>query len=230
MSRVDTAANARFEIKFATHPIQMSMIERWVGGRSVGFFEPYPERQVNNIYFDTHDLHAYNENLSGSSARSKVRFRWYGEIDQVDAGTLEVKRRRSGLGWKLSYRVGALPVDTGDWSEIRAALRSELASDARLWFDANPQPVILNRYRRRYFESADRRLRVTFDWEQRVYDQRIDSRPNFSRRAHLPESMVVEFKFAPEDRRLASDVIQGFPVRVSRNSKYVIGVQAIARG
>jgi hypothetical protein len=71
---------------------------------------------------------------------------------------------------------------------------------------------------------------VTIDWDQRVLDQRVVPAPNLSRLANLTESMVIEFKFAPEDRAFASEAIQGFPVRVSRNSKYVIGVQAIARG
>ncbi len=38
--------------------------------------------------------------------------------------------------------------------------------------------------------------------------------------------MVVEFKFLVEDRSAASDALQTFPIRVSRNSKYVIGVEA----
>jgi hypothetical protein len=126
--------------------------------------------------------------------------------------------------------VGAIALEGASWTELRRGLRGELDSRARLWFDANPQPVIINRYRRRYFESFDRRLRVTIDWDQRVLDQRVVPAPNLSRLANLPESMVIEFKFAPEDRAYASEAIQGFPVRVSRNSKYVIGVQAIARG
>jgi hypothetical protein len=39
--------------------------------------------------------------------------------------------------------------------------------------------------------------------------------------------VVVEFKFAPQDRALGSRTIQGVPIRLSRNSKYVIGVQSL---
>jgi hypothetical protein len=44
----------------------------------------------------------------------------------------------------------------------------------------------------------------------------------------MPDTLVLEFKFGPHDRRLASRMMQNLPVRVSRNSKYLIGVQAIA--
>jgi hypothetical protein len=230
MSAITAPDNARHEIKFATSVTRMPRIEEWVGSHRAGFFEPYPARQVNNVYFDGFDLSAYRENLSGTSRRSKVRFRWYGELEQAESGTLEVKRRESGLGWKLSFRTEFVPLENRRWTVVRRQLRQALARQGRLWLDANPVPVLINRYRRRYFESADRRVRVTFDWHQRVYDQRLLPVPNFSRRANLPESMVVEFKFHPDDRRQASDWIQGIPLRVSRNSKYVIGVQAILRG
>ncbi len=49
-----------------------------------------------------------------------------------------------------------------------------------------------------------------------------------SRRGRVaPNTIVVEFKFAPEDRDRGMWSIQGIPIRVSRNSKYVIGVQSL---
>jgi hypothetical protein len=220
----------RFEVKFVLDPTRMSWIEEWVSSHDAGFLEPYPCRQVNNVYFDSFDLWTYRENLSGASDRSKVRFRWYGEVNHAESGALEVKRRIRNLGWKLSYRVGELALDGSRWKDIRRELRSRLSRENRLWLDEHSFPVLINRYRRRYFESMDRRVRVTIDWMQRVYDQRLRSDPNFSRAANLPDSMVVEFKSLVENRARVSEVIQTFPVRVSRNSKYVIGVQAIQRG
>jgi hypothetical protein len=38
---------------------------------------------------------------------------------------------------------------------------------------------------------------------------------------------VVEFKFARSRRDLASKILQGIPIRVSRHSKYINGVTAI---
>ena len=60
-----------------------------------------------------------------------------------------------------------------------------------------------------------------------VFDQRLKSRPNLVRRANLPNTLVVEVKFAPADRAMGEQVLQGIPIRVSRNSKYAIAVQSI---
>ena len=227
MNTLNPPDDVRFEVKFVVEPAQFSWIEGWVRSHGAGFFESYPVRQVNNIYFDTFDLSTYRENVSGVSLRTKIRFRWYGDTQHAEAGTLELKRRVRNLGWKDTYRTGPVEMVDLDWSAVRRDIRSRLPREGQLWLDEHPLPVLINRYRRRYFESADRRIRLTIDWKQRVYDQRIASTPNFSRAANLPDTMVVEFKFLAEDRPAASDALQTFPIRVSRNSKYVIGVEAI---
>ncbi len=217
----------RYEVKYVARASDLHRLLAWVQNTGAGFTEPYPQRQVNNIYFDTFDHFAYAENLSGASARSKVRFRWYGEVDQPEKGTLEVKRRRTGVGWKLSYPVGPLTLAGVPWATIRQALRRQLPAVAQLWLDANPQAILINRYHRRYFQSADQKVRLTVDWNQRVYDERHSGVPNLTRLANLPDTLVVELKFDRRDRPLANRYAQGLPLRLSRNSKYVVGVQAI---
>ena len=71
-------------------------------------------------------------------------------------------------------------------------------------------------------------MRLTVDWDQRVYDERHCATPNLTRLANLPDTLVVEIKFARADRAIANRYAQGIPIRLSRNSKYVIGVQAIS--
>jgi hypothetical protein len=217
-------------MKFVASPVLMPWIEQWIGTHAAGFFEAHPPRQVNSLYLDTFDLDAYRDNLSGSSSRFKVRFRWYGEEPDTSRGALEVKRRENGLGYKETFVTGPVSLSGTSWRDLRRLLRSELAREALIWLDGSPLPVLINRYWRRYFVSADSRVRVTVDWAQRVYDQRTYAAPNLSRHAHLPDTAVVEFKFSPEDRPVASALLQGFPLRVGRNSKYVIGVQATLWG
>lgn len=219
----------RYEVKYVGRASELHRLLTWVKNTQAGFTEPYPSRQVNNIYFDTFDHFAFAENISGASARSKVRLRWYGEIENPAQSLLEVKRRRSGVGWKLAYRIGPLSLTGVPWRSIRRSLRAQLSPEAALWLDANPQPVLINRYRRRYFLSGDGRVRLTVDWNQRVYDERTGRLPNLTRRANLPDTLVVELKFDRSDRKLANRHAQGIPLRLSRNSKYVIGVQAISQ-
>jgi hypothetical protein len=86
-----------------------------------------------------------------------------------------------------------------------------------------------NRYFRDYFLSRDGMVRVTIDTQQAVWDQRFKPRPNLTRRANLPRSLVVEFKFDRENCDVASQLVQGMPIRVSRHSKYINAVRAIAQ-
>ena len=89
------------------------------------------------------------------------------------------------------------------------------------------KPVLVNRYQRQYFEHPERRVRVTLDWRQMVFDQRFKARPHLRKSSNLPASIVVEVKFAQADRAVGVRLVQGMPIRVSRNSKYTIGVQSI---
>lgn len=219
--------DARYEVKFVADATRYHEIERWILLNPVGFRTSYPPRQVNNVYFDTQNLYAYAENLSGASARSKLRLRWYGETDRPESTILEVKRRRNHLGWKTHYPVGPLDFCNCGWSQLRRELRRRLSPEGRLWLDTHPLPVLINRYHRQYFASPGGHLRATLDWRQAVLDQRLEARPNLRHRANLPDTLVLEIKFHRADHALGSEVAQGAPIRVSRNSKYMIGVQSI---
>jgi hypothetical protein len=220
----------RYEVKFVAKASERHAVLQWVRNHWAGFSQPYPDRRISNVYFDSYELAAFHENLSGISRRSKVRWRWYGDTSEPDRGTLEVKRRRGGLGWKLAYRTPGCDLAALSWRDIRAGLRRNLDAGGRIWLDANPLSVLINRYHRRYFASGDAAVRLTVDWDQQVYDQKLRSGPNLKRRANLPDTLVVELKFRVAEHARASAMIQGLPLRLSRNSKYVIGVQSIANG
>ncbi len=216
------------EIKFISRETNLDHLLRWLRLHPSAFVRPFPDRRVNNVYFDTWDCRAFSDNLEGSSVRAKVRYRWYGEAAMPDAGALEIKRKRNFFGWKLRYEVAGTPGRPGaGWKEIRHTMLANLAADGRRWLEDNPLPVLINRYRRRYFESADGMIRATADTALGIWDQRFDPRPSYHRRANLPAVLVVEFKFARRDRDLASDVLRSIPLRVSRFSKYASGLLGI---
>lgn len=221
-------AEGRYEVKFVASDPFAPTLRNWVRLHAAGFRIAYPSRRVNNVYFDTHDLVTFWENLTGISERTKVRYRWYGERLEPGPGALELKGKRNSLGWKRVFRVGQAPWFPGaSWRAIRGNLLAALPPLARLWFEEHPAPVILNSYRREYYVSADGRVRVTLDLDQGVWDQRFSSHPNLTRAANLPQCLVVEVKCAKADRDLASRVLEGIPIRVSRHSKYVTGVRAV---
>ncbi len=220
-------SDLRYETKFVASPIELPILERWIRSHRAGFRTAYPPRWVNSVYFDDWNLSAFAENLSGIRDRTKVRFRWYGDPAAYVAGNLELKCKRDRAGWKLSYPVDSLPLIGTDWHEVLSRLRAKLPPEARIALDDHPQPVLINRYLRNYYVSRDDRVRLTIDRRQKVYDQRKSSRPQLHRAANLPDALIMEIKSSIDDRALIERAIQGSPVRVSRHSKYMVGVQTI---
>jgi hypothetical protein len=85
------------------------------------------------------------------------------------------------------------------------------------------EPTLLNRYFRKYYLSANRKFRVTLDTQLRY--TRISSHQNyFLRIAKNDSDVVMEMKYDVEDDQAAGSVSSGFPFRLTKNSKYVNGV------
>ncbi len=220
--------DARMEIKFVGYDVNYDTVLHAIRMHPAGFVVPYPDRQVNNVYFDSFDYIAFAENLSGVSSRTKVRYRWYGESRMPDSGALEVKCKRNYFGWKLRYKVHDLRYRSkASWNAIRRAMTQQLPAEAKQWLDVNPLPVLINRYTRNYFVSSDGKMRATIDRHQEVWDQRFESRPSFNHKGNLADTLVVEFKFHRDLQQMANRLLQGFPLRVSRHSKYINGAVAI---
>lgn len=225
---------ARYEIKFVAYETEFHRLLQWVKMHPAGFISPYPDRRINNVYFDTQDCKAYSENLSGASDRRKVRYRWYdntkdGESMQIEKGVLEVKCKRNYFGWKQHYKVDEKPDKGGSsWREIRDVMLGEISDNGKRILRNNPNPVMINQYDRKYFVTADGQIRLTVDRNQNVWDQRYKPNPNYTHRANLCKTLVVEIKFDRADQEYASQIIQGIPLRVSRNSKYMVAVHTIS--
>ena len=224
--------DARLEIKFASYRAKLGRVLNWINLHPSAFYSPHPDRWVNNVYFDTHNNAAYVQNLSGASSRVKIRYRWYGESQEPAPGVLEIKCKRNFFGWKKRFECFDLPdgLQDDDWRSIRQKLSDTVPHEGRLWLQTYPAPMILNRYLRRYFVSRDEKIRMTVDTDQAVWDQRYKPAPNYDQQSTLPDTLVVEVKFARTDRDLASDTIQSMPIRVSRHSKFMNGVRAVSFG
>ena len=184
----------------------------------------YPDRVVRNVYFDTVGLSCYAESLAGVSKRSKLRLRWYGEMTNAESATVEVKRRLNQLGWKDQYRVGALTFDKGNWRLLRQRLRSALPPKAWLLFDRLQMPVLLNSYKRSYYETLDSKVRLTIDRDLIFFDQRLRSAPNTRFDRYEFAEPIFEIKCSVEDRGLASRIAKRLGLRRVRMSKYCTGV------
>ena len=88
------------------------------------------------------------------------------------------------------------------------------------------EPALLNHYRRQYFRSADRRVRVTIDSGLEFCRFRRHGN-SFLDRFRAPRLIVLEIKYADPACSHATDIARAIPFRLTRMSKYVFGLDLL---
>ena len=219
----------RLEVKYVTDESHLHFFLYWLQLQQQAFVERYPRQQVNSVYFDNQNYASYLDNISGISARSKVRFRWYGDQLVMAPGVLEIKIKRNNFGWKQRYEVAnSVHGKSSKWNQVILNLKSQLPREACMYLDTKPLPTVLISYERRYFESIDGKVRSTIDTRQMIYDQRWNVYPSFLHPTRCFSTLVIiEFKFHPCERDRVMRMLKTIPFRYSKYSKYVRSLQAI---
>jgi hypothetical protein len=221
------ADDRRHELKFTAAEWHFHRLHAWLRMRPEGFRRAYPNRRVNNVYFDRGDFEFFRDSVEGSTARVKVRYRWYGKSRLPGPGRLEMKQRRNQLGWKKVFDIGSLDPELRRWPDIRARIIQQQPLEGRRWLQACDIYLIVNSYLREYWVSADGRLRVTFDRHQMVFDQRYGAPVNVTRAAPIDPMLVMEVKCPPHAVLAASRLVGDLPLTLCRNSKYCSAIDAI---
>jgi hypothetical protein len=220
------ASETRYEFKLACEPHQVAQARNWIRLHPEGFRVAYPLRIVNNLYFDTVEQESFNHNLAGIGSRSKLRLRWYGEPPDkiVSDAILELKSKKNMFGEKRRQRLSAFLDFKRSYAAILDQIYENVPAAWHLWLDVAKQPTLLNHYRREYYVSYDGIVRVTLDYDQAAYDQRLSQRPNLTRILPTEDFAVIEIKATPDNYERLEEVMGYFPVQRSRNSKYVQGL------
>lgn len=223
-------SDARYERKFLIEGLSAVQVEAAVRRNSALFFEEYAPRVVNNIYLDSPDLRHYRANVDGHCLRCKIRIRWYGAmLGRIERPVLEIKHKQGLLGTKSSAPL--LPFDLDEHlstASARTLLRDSPMPDSMRRELDHVEPVLINHYRRRYFRSADRQVRVTVDSE--LSFRRFHRHGNsYLDRATASRLVVLEMKYSDKATSRAVEIANKFPFRMSRMSKYVFGLDHLQR-
>ena len=224
--------NYRSEIKFVCYQHNYFLLKNWIKLHKFNFFKEYEDRNVNNIYFDSFNYKAFNDNLSGLPSRLKVRYRWYGELfseNNTNEGSLEFKFRKNVYGYKKVFKIKNLTLNLNSkWSEIKNKILNALTPEYKILYNRNSEKILINQYKREYFISKNKKLRITLDKNIKIFDQRFTfEKPNFKFKNYTQDYSVMEFKFNKEDKILLNDLDISVPIKASRNSKYINGVRSI---
>ena len=172
----------------------------------------------------------YHDNVEGMNSRTKVRIRWYGPLKgECSKPVLEIKRKEGSLSQKQAYPLKSFVFDDALTHEkLNRALHTSELPDAVRSSLSPLVPVMVNRYSRNYFQSSNRKFRLTLDSSQHYF--RFNKLKNrFGRGIENKEELVLELKYAYEDDKQAMLVSSIIPFRISKNSKYINGINQLYR-
>lgn len=212
----------RYEIKFIADPFD-NVIESYIFNNNFSFSEIFEERTIHNIYCDSELNSSYTENLHGVSDRVKVRFRWYTykNSDTPSNVVMEIKYKKGKLGGKLFHKMGKNILEIGQQNIVEEALKT-IPENLAHYLTTYSVPSLYNSYTRKYYSSADQKIRVT-----------IDSNLNFEpltfgyqekNRVDIRDFNIIEVKGLSSDHEVIADFLKNFPYRPYRFSKYVVGL------
>ncbi len=205
----------RYERKYRIENISPVVVQQIIKQHPASFQKIFPDRQVNNIYFDTANLVAYNENVDGIAERRKFRVRWYGaDIFNINKPQLEIKIKNNQLGEKRTY-----PKPDFKLESLKELTRSVSEQSA---LNLSFIPTLINSYQRSYFGTSNGDFRITIDWNLQFFS--LLGGIQFTRYSIKDQATIVELKYEEDKDDLADEILQFIPFRFSKNSKYVTGM------
>ncbi len=173
-------------------------------------------------------MNYYFNNVDGLVERMKVRIRWYGDLfGHIDCPTLELKFKRGLVGRKMRFPLPHICIDESLQKDalLNAFKQSDIPDNLKLDL-TSLEFALLNRYQRKYFQSMDSRYRITLDTRLECYYIHGHSNTFLHKSIDLKDP-VVELKYAPGEDDGVDQICQHFPFRLSKNSKYVSGIEGL---
>ena len=221
---IDKESSYRYERKFSISGLSNDEITSLVNINSSMFNFSFNKRIINNIYFDNFNLNNYHENVEGSTDRIKIRIRWYGDLfNCIKKPKLEIKIKKGLLGTKKTTKLQSFNLND-DLSNIFKPLEDSFIYNR---YGLNTvSPVLLNSYSRSYYISNDKSYRITIDDKQSYY--KIHKNNNsFLHKVYDDNSKILEIKYNDIYDDNVNNITNSFPFRMTKNSKYVNGIESI---
>ena len=217
--------SGRYEKKFYYDSINYYRIRSKVISNNLGFFEVHPERLVNSIYLDDNNFSSYSDSVEGAKNRKKFRFRWYGNNCKQANLNLEIKEKKAEIGTKKIIPLGTINL------EEKLNIQKKISNSKLIDFDyknsfAKLMPVLLCSYKREYFLSANKLIRLTIDREI-SYSNFSYSDSLYRKKLLKYSKIVIEIKYEK-----SFDIKEIFnsdlgETQCSRFSKYTNGIDLI---
>ena len=180
------------------------------------FLEVFKERKINNLYYDSINLNSILDNIDGLSNREKHRVRWYGDTFKSSLKQFEIKFKSEFLNSKKIINIGEFQIKNhNDFHQTYIRLLEILRKNhLPLFCEMNRKSLKLyNSYKRKYFLSGDKKIRITIDKELKFYSP-------VTKNKFEENNIIVEIKY-DKDSKFINELKN---LRLNKYSKYVKGV------
>lgn len=227
MINLENKYDWRFERKFMIAGVSKYEVEDIIKYHPAMFVEIFHLRNINNIYLDTYAHTNFFKNVDGQSQRIKVRVRWYGELfGEISNPVLEFKIKSGQLGRKVSFKLPCFNLDNNLTNSMLHKIfnKSELPDAIKIYlkdFDY----TLINRYSRRYYQTSDKKYRVTMDFNMRYIKLLSHQENNYLEQFIDDRSTILELKYLEEYDETAGEITNYFPFRMTKSSKYITGIE-----
>ena len=186
-----------------------------------GFKEIHKERIVNSIYFDDYKFSKLIETVDGEKNRSKLRLRWYGEINDIRIkANLEEKIKVNTKNYKIHHQIILNNIkDKIEVTKIRKEIINQLNRDELTSFKIkNTFPSSFVSYKRRYYLKNGLRITVDKDlvFKNFFRDKYLSKKENFEPKKFF----IVEFKFDDDKYNIVRNISSQLLNRFTKFSKY----------
>jgi len=225
MVRTEVGNNLRYERKCRIEGVVKQQVLYYIKHHPAFFRPIFQSRQINNVYFDTQKLQYYKANQIGIADRKKIRIRWYGtDLAIANKPQLEIKLKSGLVGDKLVFPLPAfeLPHQLTATFFLQLATKGQIPATILHEFKLL-QPTLVNTYQRTYFQSTDKKFRLTLDEDMNFYKPTRWQNRSLHRLTNL-STFILELKYLLAVDKEAAAIFQHFPYRLSKNSKYVNGM------
>lgn len=228
VKKVEVKSDYRFERKFIINKNYADSINNWLFNHNLLFKEIYETRIINNIYLDTINLDFYSQNSDGIGSRNKCRLRWYGNLLQDTNPTLEIKIKEGLIGYKKSFLTSTIFTEKLFDPIFLKNFLSESLTNKDLKEKIKPLvPSLINSYQRKYFESDDKKYRITIDKKINYFKPVY----NFVCKKFFykveDQNIILELKYNKKYDDRDNSMFNNIPFRLDKNSKYVNGIKSV---
>lgn len=216
--RVDNTS-WRFERKYALTLREYLQFEKLLLHSDVEML--FPDRQINNCYFDTINNNAYTESIEGFSEKMKVRIRWYGDLYTATTPVLEFKIKQNHSNKKELFNLFETNITKDfNWKLYAAQVLDFISQQYKLTIPNRFEPVLINSYRRSYYTNFEKSFRLTVD-DKLSYMSPFKMVDPFY--AESIERYILELKSNNES------ILKDFPINknLGKFSKFTNGIELI---